>query len=128
MPSDNETSNPVVVFRTGKLWEFDTAREALKQRGIPFFAQTDNVSGVRTAVDAMPIPGPGVFWNILVPRRAARRAQNVLKRCRLDVEKIPLIWDFGPGPEVRKFWTRYAMLVLIGSLLLLIFWAIRMFR
>ena len=128
MSSKHKSSNHAVIFRTGKLWEFDMARDALKQHKIPSFAQQDNMSGIRTAVDAMPIQGPGVFWNILVPERFAHRAQEILKGCRLDVEKKPLIWDFGPAPESKKFLISYAKLTLIVSILFLIFWAIKMFQ
>jgi hypothetical protein len=128
MSSDHESANHVVIFRTGKVWEFDMARDALKQHNIPFFGQTDNVSGVRTAVDAMPTPGPGAFWSILVPEQAAHRAQQILRQCRLDVEKKPLIWDFNPAPEGKKFWKSYATFTLIIGIVFLILWAIRTFR
>jgi hypothetical protein len=128
MSSENESANHVVVFRTGKVWEFDIARDALRHQDIPFFAQADNVSGVRTAVDVMPTPGPGVFWSLLVPQRSALRAQKILRQCHLDVENTPLIWDFNPVPEGKTFWKLYAGFVLMISILVLILWAIQMFR
>jgi hypothetical protein len=128
MASDQESANHVVIFRTGKLWEFDLARDALRQNGIPFFARTDSVSGVRTALDAMPMQAPGIFWCLIVPKKASRRAKQILRTCRLDVEKQPLIWDFAPGPKGKKFWKTYALFVLVLAALFLIVSRILMYR
>ena len=119
MTANNEPANHVTIFRTGKLWELDLARDTLKEHGIPFFARTDSVSGVMTALAAAPTPFPGVFWCILVPKRYSRRARELLRRCRLDVERIPLIWDFAPEMESKPFWTISTWIVLILGVILL---------
>src|SRR5512146_1044373 len=104
MADNQERTDYVVIFRTGKLWEFDLGRDALKEHNVPFFAQTQSLSGVRTALDAAPTMGPGVSWSLLVPREAVQKAREVLRGCRLDVEKQPEPWDFAPQAKVKKYW------------------------
>ena len=128
MDLDQAAANHIIIFRTGKLWEFDLARDALKQHGIPLFARSDSMSGVRTAVDAMPMQGPGVFWCLLVPEQAARRAKQILRGCHLEVEKQPLIWDFAPRRGNKKFWKSYVWFILILSVLFLIVTRILTYR
>lgn len=116
MAENDEHTDFVVIFRTGKLWEFDLGRDALKENEVPFFAQTQSLSGVQTALDAAPSMGPGTSWSLLVPRGAVTKAREVLQGCRLDVEKEPAAWDFGPQPQVRKYWKMaiWGMLALIA--------------
>jgi hypothetical protein len=71
MANDEQLTDYQVVFRTGKIWEFDLGREALTEHKVPFFAQTQALSGVVTAVEAAPAGGPGTSWSLLVPRESA---------------------------------------------------------
>jgi hypothetical protein len=121
MAHEKEHINQIEIFQTGKLWEIDVARDALRQNDIPFFVRTDSISGVRTALDAMPTAAPGVFWCLVIPDSVAPRAKEILRQCRLDVEKDPLIWDFAPSQKGKQFWKTCAWFVLIlGAILLMV--------
>lgn len=118
MLENNEKTEYVVIFRTGKLWEFDLARDTLKEHNIPFFAQTQSLSGVQTAFDVAPSMGPGVSWSLLVPGEGAVQARELLQASRLDVGKEPEAWDFAPQPKVKKYWKAYIWGVIILMALL----------
>ena len=118
MAEKDEPTEYLEVFRTGKLWEFDRGRDALKEHNVPFFAQTQTLSGVQTALDAAPTMGPGVAWALLVPSEAAQQARQILQECHLDVGKQPEAWDFGPQRRVQRYWKMYiwGALILIALL------------
>lgn len=118
MADDRERTDYVVVFRTGKLWEYDLGRDALKEHGIPFFAQTQSLSGVLTALDAAPSQGPGVSWSLLVPPEESEKARELLRSCRLDVEKQPEAWDFSPEPKAKKYWKMFIWAIIALTALL----------
>ncbi|MGA3243997.1 MAG: hypothetical protein ABSE41_05220 [Bacteroidota bacterium] len=126
--SNQDDIRQVVLFRTGKLWEFDLARDSLKRHNIPFFFREESLSGVRMALPAMPTPGPGLFWTLIVPESQFHRAKECLQACRLDVEKDPLVWDFAPPPKGKQFLTIYVWIVLIFSGLFLLWRLLTLFR
>jgi hypothetical protein len=113
MADVDERTEYVTVFRSGKLWEIDLGRDALKENNVPFFAQTQSLSGVQMALDAAPTMGPGVSWSLLVPPEAVERAREVLRSHRLETEKEPGAWDFAPDTRVKKYWKAYIWVVLI---------------
>jgi hypothetical protein len=113
MADKEEQTEYLEIFRTGKLWEFDLGRDTLKEHNVPFFARTESLSGIRTALDAAPSMSPGVSWSLLVPREAAQEARKILQACRLDIEKQPEPWDFAPQTKVKKYWKMYIWGILI---------------
>ncbi|MDH3268714.1 MAG: DUF2007 domain-containing protein [Ignavibacteria bacterium] len=70
--------NHISIFRTGKLWEIDSARDAMKQADIPHFIREENVSGLKTAFPAAPAPGAGIFWSLMVPESVVEDAKKIL--------------------------------------------------
>jgi hypothetical protein len=120
MPESEERTDFLSVFRTGKVWELDLARDALNKHQIPYFTRTESMSGIMTALDVMPTTGPGVFWSLLVPRETADKAREILRVCRLNVEKEPEIWGFAPESKVKKYWKMYIWGVLILTALLFV--------
>jgi hypothetical protein len=92
----------VVVFKTGKLYELDTASEALKGKNIPFYRQEEASSGLLMAMPAQPTMGPGIWYSILVPEIAVEDAKAILAELPFEVGTNPDIWHFGPDKNVKK--------------------------
>ena len=112
-------TDQVVILKTGRLHEFELACNALTELDIPFFRQEETVSGLKTAVVA-PVPGPGTFWNILVPAAMKEEAEKLLKNLPIDVTTEPDIWHFGPKPYVKKLYRITAVISLAALLCLII--------
>jgi hypothetical protein len=94
--------NHIIVFQTGRLWEFDTAREALKRAGVPHFSRQQNLSGLSMAFPAAPTPEIGVTWSLLVPEQAVDDAMKILKKLPIDLNRKPEFIDFTSDPKVKR--------------------------
>jgi hypothetical protein len=94
--------NPVVVLRTGQLWQMDMAEEALKQAGIAYFRQEETSSGLRLAMPLMPSAGPGMSFALLVPETAVAKALEVLSAMPFEIKTNPGAWDGLPGLGERE--------------------------
>jgi len=112
--------NHISVFSTGKLWEIDMARDALKQAGIPHFVREENLSGLRTAFPAAPAPGVGVTWCLMVPESIVEDAMQILNELSIDINKQPGFWDFTSDPRSIKGFKIFIWI----SLLIIVFFII----
>lgn len=86
----------VTVFVTGKLIEFEMARDVLNQSGIPFQTQEERSMGLKLAMPVAPTPGPGTFWSLLVPEKAVADANRALAELPFPITTTPGSWDFLP--------------------------------
>jgi len=105
--------DPVTVFRTGSLVEFDCVTCALKDAGVPYFTRGESVSGLRLATLAAPSVGPGTFWVVIVPRVAADDARSILAQFPFADKTNPGVWDFQPPPRAKLWWKIYIWGILI---------------
>ena len=105
--------NPVVVFRTGQVWQMDMAVNALKEARLAYFSQEENASGLRLAMPVAPTPGPGVCWSLLVPESAVEDAKRVLSELPFEIKTNPDAWDFKPEEAVKKTWRTWIVVWLV---------------
>ncbi|HTK82712.1 MAG TPA: DUF2007 domain-containing protein [Bacteroidota bacterium] len=114
-----EHTHFVRAFRSGRLWEIDMARDELKNADIPFFVREENLSGLSLAFPAIPAPGIGVTWSILVPESFVDKAKEALTSLPIEVDKQPGFWDFTTDSKVQRglkifIWT---MLIFYGYMI-----------
>ncbi len=93
-----------VILRTGHLYEADMLAEALTEQAIPFYRRVEGVTGLETAMPAMPEQGPGVYFTVLVPPAAVIDARAVLAELPISAEEYPSIWGYNPRPWAKTFW------------------------
>ncbi len=124
----SEFTKQIVVFRSGRLVQFQWACNALKEAGVPFFTREETSSGLRLAMPATPATGPGISWALLVPQPAVHDAQKILSELPFEVSTVAGVWDFQPSPKVKRGWRIYAIIVLIISAVILILDIIRAAR
>lgn len=117
---DSDRSEFVVVLRTGKLYEVDTALLALKEANVPCFAQQQGIDGVRFAMPAMPTAGPGLWYIVLVPVTVVQQAQDILSQLPIEVKTDPDAWDFTTDTSLRINWKTAIILFLIAMVLTLL--------
>ena len=106
-----DNSNFRVILKTGKLHEIDMAANALEEEGIPFMRRQASSGGMVVAMPIAPTPGPGVWWDLLVPEVACEDAKAVLSQLPMEMQTDPDIWDFAPTDSQRKGWKVYAFIV-----------------
>ncbi len=120
--------DPIVIFRTGSLVEFDSVTGALKEEGIPHFTREETSGGLRLATPCSPSVGPGTWWVVVVPGEAAADAQAVIARFPFGEKTSPDVWDFQPSHRVQMGWKVYAWVTLSMVLLSLLWEVIQQFR
>jgi hypothetical protein len=128
MTTDKQSANHAVIFSTPHQWEFDAARDALKRNDIPFYAQTENMGRMPTALAAPPSQAPGVAWSILVPESVWDRAQEVLREHRLNPEEKHVAKELSRGSGVSRLSSYATTIALIILLLVIIVWALATVR
>lgn len=101
----------VTVLKTGRLYEADMLAEALTEAGIPHYRRQETFAGLTFAMPAMPAPGPGTFFTVLVPEIAKDDAEEVLASLPVEPEN-PGLWSFSPRPWARKVFVVYAVITL----------------
>jgi len=119
--------NPVVVLRTGQVWQFDMAVDALKAAGIPHMAEEETVGGLRLAMPVAPAPGPGVFWSLRVPAAEEEKAKRVLSELPFEIKTDPGPWDFEPPPSGKKVRKVLLLVALVVVLTLALLGLLRLF-
>jgi hypothetical protein len=108
-----------VIFSTGKVYEFDMARNLLSDSNIPFHTQEDSFSGLRLATPSTPVAGPGIWYSILVPEQSFADAQNILSELPFEIGTEPDFWHFGTGSKIKFGYRIYALILLALALLFL---------
>jgi hypothetical protein len=118
---EKNSTDYIVVFRTGKLVEIDSAVNVLKEAGIPHFMREETSGGLRMAMSATPAMGPGEWFSLLVPERSLRLAKEFLSQLPFEIRTDPGVWGFGPKKGVKSGWKIYlAISLLIGLIVLLL--------
>ena len=84
----------VIVYRTGKVYEFDMVRNELTAASIPVFSQEQTSAGLRLATPATLSGGPGTWWNISVPDEYEEQAHQIISALPCGEKLDPEVWDF----------------------------------
>lgn len=113
-------NNFVVIFRTGKPYEFEIAKNLLEENNIPYNTQYHSSSGLRLATPLVRTPGPGTFWAVLVPNNRIEDAREILSELPFEIEISSDPWHFGPTKTVKRRWTIYLLIILLFFVLGLI--------
>ena len=109
------TRGHTVIFKTGKLNEFDMVSNALQDEGIPFFKETESSSGVRFAMPFQPAMGAGIWYSILVPDPLIEQARSLLSNLPFEISTDPEIWHFGSSEKQKRWWEIFAWFMLVLS-------------
>ena len=88
----------IIVYKTSQLWELDTAQQALKRAGVPFFVRTESLGGVVTALQASPTPGFGTRWLIMVPEKYSKQAEKKINSLPVSSDS-----DYKPFIDPTEF-------------------------
>ena len=110
--------NHIIVYKTSQLWELDTAQQALKTAGIPFFVRTESLGGVVTALQASPTPGFGTRWLVMVPEKYSKQAEKKINTLPISSDS-----DYIPFIDPTKF-TKKQRIILISVIVFAIIIAI----
>ena len=115
--NEKELTDYVVVLRTGKLVEIDSAVNVLKEAEIPHFIREETSGGLRVAMTVTPAMGPGTWYSLLVPERSLQQAKEILSQLPFEIETKPGVWDFGPKERVKFGWKIYVVIILLITLI-----------
>ncbi len=110
----------VVILKTGRLHEADMLAQELEHLGVPHSRGMENFSGLRFAMPALPVQGPGTFFTVMVPEAAAGDARSVLNALPITPE-VPRLWSYNPRPWAKNAFIFYAWVMLIGLALAAVF-------
>ena len=95
-----------IIYTSANLFEIDIVREAFKADNIPFYIQTENLAGVRTAFPVAPAAGLGTRWHVFVPDNATKRAERILSPLHLtqnsDQQPFPVATSASFKKNLRK--------------------------
>jgi hypothetical protein len=103
----------VIIFRTGKPYEFEMVKDALDKNNIPYNTQYHSSSGLRLATPLVRTPGPGTFWAVLVPNNRIEDVREILSELPFELEIASDPWHFGPSKIAKKRWTIYLLILLL---------------
>lgn len=123
---DDKENNPtefVELFNTAQLWQMDLAQDTLKHANVPYFVRQENFSGLRTAFEIAPSPGPGNSFTLLVPKHALKRAKELLAPLPISMRKHARYWDTvtkAPSTKETRFYFRLLVVVLITIAIFLV--------
>lgn len=107
-----------VILRTGRIFDFEMACEALREAGIPFVKQEESVTGIKDGY-VQPSMGPGSFFNLMVPEQFKEKAVLVISELPIDITLEPDFWHYGADERSKKRWKILALVVLGIAILLL---------
>jgi hypothetical protein len=108
-----------IILKTGRVYEFELACNALKEAGIPFFKQEENYSEIKEAY-YQPAMGPGTFFNLLVASPIKEDAIKILSQLPIELTLEPDFWHYGANEKSKRKWKIYALIVLGISAIFLI--------
>ncbi len=107
-----------VILRTGRIFDFEMACDALREAGIPFVKQEESVTGIKDGY-VQPSMGPGSFFNLLVPKQFKGKAVQVISELPIELTLEPDFWHYGADERSKRWWKIFAMVVLGIAILLL---------
>jgi len=107
-----------VILRTGRIFDFEMACNALHKAGIPFIKQEESLTGVKDGY-FQPSMGPGSFFNLLVPKQFKEDAMGVISELPIDMTTVPDFWHYGADEKSKRLWRIFAMVVLGMAIVLL---------
>lgn len=108
-----------LILSTGRIIDFEMACDSLKEKGIPFIRQEENISGLKEAY-VQPVMGPGNFFNLLVPNAVKEDAINTISELPIDVTTEPDLWHFNENEKSKRNWKIYIWFVLAVSAVMLV--------
>ena len=95
-----------IVYTSANLFEIDIVRDAFKKADIPFYIQTENLAGVRTAFPISPAAGLGTRWHVYVPDNSTKRGESILSTLHLsmnsDQQPFPVATSASFKRNLRK--------------------------
>jgi hypothetical protein len=100
-----------IILKTGRIYEFEMACNALKEAGIPFFKQEEDYCGVKEAY-YQPAMGPGIFFNLLVATPIKEEALKVISELPIEITQEPDFWHYGANEKSKRNWKIYALVIL----------------
>ncbi len=103
----------IIILKTGRLYEADMLADALQKAGVPHYRREEHFSGLQEAMPALPMPGPGIFFTVVVPEVAQADAREILSVLPIEPGE-PGFWHYGPRPWARRFLFWFAVLTLGG--------------
>ncbi len=108
-----------VGIRTGFLYEADMVANALKEAGVPHYKRVET-GGIELAMPVSPAQGPGVWYLVCVPTKAAPKARQIIATLPVSRDPSPGIWAFNPTKRFRKGWQAYSLIALLLLVLILL--------
>jgi len=115
----DDQMDPVVVFRTGKLWQFEKAVAALEQARILYMTKEETTNDLRHRPGTA-VPGPLLCRTLQVPASELEKANQVLSELPFEIKTNPGAWDLSTRPETTKV-VKMWMVVTIVFILALAF-------
>jgi hypothetical protein len=112
MKKTEDDADFTVIFKTGRIWEYDMVVNTLKDKDIPFQSFEESSSGLRFAMPLRATPGPGVWWGVSVPQQHIEKAGSLLSELPIDVTTTPDVWHFSSSTKVKTGLKIYAWIVL----------------
>lgn len=100
-----------IILKTGRIYEFEMACNALGEAGIPYVKQEESYTGIKTGY-VQRVMGPGCFFNLLVPATQKEQATKVISELPIEVTTEPDIWHYGANEKSKRNWKTYALIVL----------------
>lgn len=107
-----------IILKTGRLYEFEMACNALEEAGIPFLKQEEDYCGVKEAY-YQPVMGPGIFFNLSVATHIKEEAIKIISELPIELSPEPDFWHYGSNEKSKRNWKIYALIVLGISALVL---------
>jgi hypothetical protein len=123
--SEDKTFKHFVIYRTGKLYELNMVSNTLKEAKIPFFTREETSTGLKLAMPAAPVMGPGTFFTIIISEQDIEKVGAILDSLPIERKTNPEVWDFSPKQKVRSTWRIYILITLGISLVI---WIISFLR
>lgn len=117
-PEGTEEGNPVVVYRTGIVYELDMVADAMTRAGIPYFRRRESIGGLSFAMPVMPSMAPGEMYAIVVPETWADRAKHFIAALPVAQGDQASASGFRSSRELTSQWA-WALVAGLGLLFIL---------
>jgi hypothetical protein len=115
-----------IVYTSANLFEIDIVRDAFKKADLPFYIQTENLAGVRTAFPVAPAAGLGTRWHVFVPEKRLKLATETLLTLHLsqdsDLHPFPVATPASLKRNLLK-----ALILVSPILVLLVYFLFKVF-
>ena len=96
----------IIIYTSANLFEIDIVRDAFKKADVPFYIQTENLAGVRSAFPVSPAAGLGTRWHVYIPENSKTKAEKTLSTLHLslnsDLQPFPVATSASFKKNLRK--------------------------